>query len=165
MYTTAFKQKSLWVRCIWPERLRVPIVATPRALFPPNNHPPPLPSLIHPSLHTLPQGSSWKPNMQILLVQTGWGSDIQITTLAFVLALLAPYVTHDRHIVSSGGTGFHFRRRDGSTPPPRLLSPSNTLPHCLSLPWFFPLITEGCWNITGLIRHPPKNPLHSQIPT
>lgn len=148
-------------------RLPVPIVATPRApkaVFPPHNHPPTTPPLSLP--HPFPSLSHNAPGPKLKTQHANpacpnrlgvWYSN---NHSGFCPVRFPPYATHDRHIVQFRWRWLSFRERRWVTP--SLPLPTLYLPRCLSLPWLFPLITEGCWNITGCVpgTHPKTHSTH-----
>lgn len=136
------------------EKSPVPRAATPQApwrwLFPPTSPRP-----------TLPRGSGWKPNMQILPVQTGWGTDIQIMTLLLSFLSFSLWSLHMLYIYYSWirWCWFNFWHSDPLTP-----SPPHTPPPSLSLTlqFFSPPCQQA--NHRGMLKyhwlHPP--PTHPQ---
>lgn len=114
------------------EESPVPRAATPwaprRRLFPPTSP--------HP---TLPRGSDWKPNMQILPVQTGWGTDdsnndtlLLSSPLPSSFPLVSPRAVHVLLLLLKRCFNFwHNYPHTLLTPPPSLsLTPQFFPPSC-----------------------------------
>ena len=175
------EKRGTWYWCV-----RAPLISCPQvrrvtctegplswtALFPKQPHPEHHEDdYFHPPHPTppCPGALGCKPNMQILPVQTGRGTDIQIMTLLLsflsFLSLISPYAVHILQLNLAALVELLAQW------PPHAPPPSSV---CLSLPrffFFFPplpvsrLTAEGCWNITDFIRHPPthKPTLHLVI--
>lgn len=84
---------------------------------------------------TLPRGSSWKPNMQILPVQTGWVPDIQMMIPLLSSHSFSLWSAHMLYIMytTAQSSGAGLISGTVSLPPPQ---PLHTPPHTLFPPSF-----------------------------